>query len=225
MVFKAYRRGLTVSAPRLTTTHGVGESKLNRFGDAWRHVRFMLSLQPQPGHPLARQDSCSPSGSSACSCSRWARSTSSDTPGRSTRRPTIRSVDAYRRTGHSLGVFARTYARVAIPASADALLESLGSHLTVRARPHSIGSMLALAFCRWSVAVGVEWASHNFGIWGEHTRPRFASAASGWGSRSCSKCLPCAVEHAVATRCHRQHDAERMTVVEPTGYVRAQQAT
>ena len=38
MVFKAYRRGLRVSEVPIDYYPRVGESKLNRFGDAWRHV-------------------------------------------------------------------------------------------------------------------------------------------------------------------------------------------
>jgi hypothetical protein len=46
MVFKAYRRGLTVSEIPIDYYPRVGESKLNRVGDAWRHVRFMLLYSP-----------------------------------------------------------------------------------------------------------------------------------------------------------------------------------
>ena len=46
MVFKAYRRGLSVSEIPIDYFPRVGESKLNRFGDAWRHARFMLVYSP-----------------------------------------------------------------------------------------------------------------------------------------------------------------------------------
>jgi glycosyltransferase involved in cell wall biosynthesis len=46
MVFKAYRRDLTVSELPIDYYPRVGESKLNRFGDAWRHVKFMLVYSP-----------------------------------------------------------------------------------------------------------------------------------------------------------------------------------
>ena len=46
MVFKAFRRGLRVSEIPIDYFPRVGESKLNRFGDAWRHVRFMLLYSP-----------------------------------------------------------------------------------------------------------------------------------------------------------------------------------
>ena len=46
MVFKAYRRDLNVSEIPIDYFPRVGESKLNRFGDAWRHARFMLVYSP-----------------------------------------------------------------------------------------------------------------------------------------------------------------------------------
>jgi glycosyltransferase involved in cell wall biosynthesis len=46
MVFKAFRRGLRVSEIPIDYYPRVGESKLHRFGDAWRHVKFMLLYSP-----------------------------------------------------------------------------------------------------------------------------------------------------------------------------------
>ena len=46
MVFKAFRRKLSVSEIPIDYYPRVGESKLNRFGDAWRHVKFMLLYSP-----------------------------------------------------------------------------------------------------------------------------------------------------------------------------------
>jgi hypothetical protein len=46
MVFKAYRRHLRVSEIPIDYFRRTGESKLNRFSDAWRHVRFMLLYSP-----------------------------------------------------------------------------------------------------------------------------------------------------------------------------------
>jgi glycosyltransferase involved in cell wall biosynthesis len=46
MVFKAFRRKLQVSEIPIDYYPRVGESKLNRFGDAWRHVKFMLLYSP-----------------------------------------------------------------------------------------------------------------------------------------------------------------------------------
>lgn len=46
MVFKAFRRKLQVSEIPIDYYPRVGASKLNRFGDAWRHVKFMLLYSP-----------------------------------------------------------------------------------------------------------------------------------------------------------------------------------
>jgi glycosyltransferase involved in cell wall biosynthesis len=46
MVFKASRRGLRVGEIPIDYFRRTGESKLNRFGDAWRHIRFMLLYSP-----------------------------------------------------------------------------------------------------------------------------------------------------------------------------------
>ena len=59
MVFKAFRRELRVSEIPIDYYPRVGESKLNRFGDAWRHVKFMLLYSPSwlyfvPGLRAAR---------------------------------------------------------------------------------------------------------------------------------------------------------------------------
>jgi glycosyltransferase involved in cell wall biosynthesis len=46
MVFKAFRRKLRVAEVPIDYYVRTGESKLARFGDAWRHVRFMLLYSP-----------------------------------------------------------------------------------------------------------------------------------------------------------------------------------
>jgi hypothetical protein len=46
MVFKAFRRKLAVSEVPIDYYPRTGESKLSRFSDAWRHVRFMLLYSP-----------------------------------------------------------------------------------------------------------------------------------------------------------------------------------
>jgi glycosyltransferase involved in cell wall biosynthesis len=46
MVFKAFRRHLTVDEIPIEYFPRTGESKLNPFSDAWRHVRFMLLYSP-----------------------------------------------------------------------------------------------------------------------------------------------------------------------------------
>ena len=46
MVFKAFRRDLNISEVPIDYYPRTGESKLSRFSDAWRHVRFMLLYSP-----------------------------------------------------------------------------------------------------------------------------------------------------------------------------------
>jgi glycosyltransferase involved in cell wall biosynthesis len=46
MVFKAFRRKLAVGEIPIDYFPRTGESKLSRYGDAWRHVRFMLLYSP-----------------------------------------------------------------------------------------------------------------------------------------------------------------------------------
>jgi glycosyltransferase involved in cell wall biosynthesis len=46
MVFKAFRRNLAVGEIPIDYFPRTGESKLSRFSDAWRHVRFMLLYSP-----------------------------------------------------------------------------------------------------------------------------------------------------------------------------------
>jgi glycosyltransferase involved in cell wall biosynthesis len=46
MVFKASRRKLAVGEIPIDYFPRAGESKLSRFGDAWRHIRFMLLYSP-----------------------------------------------------------------------------------------------------------------------------------------------------------------------------------
>src|SRR6266542_1331826 len=46
MVIKAAKQGLAIDEVRITYHPRVGESKLNSFRDAWRHVRFMLVYSP-----------------------------------------------------------------------------------------------------------------------------------------------------------------------------------
>ena len=84
MVFKAYRRGLKVSEIPIDYYPRTGESKLSRFGDAWRHIRFMLLYSPSWLY-LVPGTSCSCSGFSGWSRSPPDRSTSSAGRGRSTR--------------------------------------------------------------------------------------------------------------------------------------------
>ena len=122
MVFKAYRRGMTVSEVPIDYYPSVGESKLNRFGDAWRHVRFMLLYSPSwlylgPGElpPPPRDRRHGRVGDRPW----W---TSWDKRGRSTQCSGFVALTLIGAQVIQLGVFARTYARVRI-GERDALLE------------------------------------------------------------------------------------------------------
>jgi hypothetical protein len=46
MVVKAAKQGLEIDEVKITYHPRIGESKLNSFRDAWRHVRFMLVYSP-----------------------------------------------------------------------------------------------------------------------------------------------------------------------------------
>ena len=47
MILKAFRRGLRVAEVPIPYAVRKGESKLNTFGDGWRHLRFLLLHTPQ----------------------------------------------------------------------------------------------------------------------------------------------------------------------------------
>jgi glycosyltransferase involved in cell wall biosynthesis len=163
MVFKAYRRGLTVSEIPIDYYPRVGESKLNRFGDAWRHVRFMLLYSPSwlylvPGSVLLLLGIVGMVVLAAGPI---------DILGHTWQIHTMLGFVAMTLIGAQviqLGVFARTYARVRI-GERDVLLERLGRHLSLE---HGLifGSALALASVVGLVVVAVEWASNGFGALG-----------------------------------------------------------
>jgi glycosyltransferase involved in cell wall biosynthesis len=163
MVFKAYRRGLTVSEVPIDYYPRVGESKLNRFGDAWRHVRFMLLYSPSwlflvPGSVLLLLGIV---GMVVLAIGPI------DLFGHTWQIHTMLGFVAMTLIGAQviqLGVFARTYARVRI-GERDPLLERIGSYLSLE-RGLVIGSVLAFASLVGLVAVGVEWASNGFGALG-----------------------------------------------------------
>jgi hypothetical protein len=163
MVFKAYRRGLTVSEVPIDYYPRVGESKLNRFGDAWRHVRFMLLYSPSwlylgPGSLLLLLGIV---GMLALATG------PTDILGHTWQIHTMLGFVALTLIGAQviqLGVFARTYARVRI-GERDALLERLGEHLSLE-YGLIVGGTLALASFVGLVGVGVEWASNGFGALG-----------------------------------------------------------
>jgi glycosyltransferase involved in cell wall biosynthesis len=163
MVFKAYRRGLSVSEVPIDYYPRVGESKLNRFGDAWRHMRFMLLYSPSwlylvPGSVLLFLGLVGMVALAAGPV---------DLFGHTWQIHTMLGFVALTLIGAQviqLGVFARTYARVRI-GEHDAVLERLGRHLSLE---HGliIGGALALASVVGLAAVGVEWASSGFGALG-----------------------------------------------------------
>jgi len=159
MVFKAYRRGLTVSEIPIDYYPRVGESKLNRIGDAWRHVRFMLLYSPSwlyivPGSVLLL---LGVAGMLVLATGPV------DVFGRSWQIHTMLGFVALTLIGAQviqLGVFARTYARVRI-GEHDPLLDRLGARLRLE---HGllVGGGLVLVAVAGLIAVGVEWASEGF---------------------------------------------------------------
>ena len=163
MVFKAYRRGLTVSEIPIDYYPRTGESKLNRFGDAWRHVRFMLLYSPSwlylvPGAMLLLLGLA---GMIVLA------SGPVDVFGRTWQIHTMLGFVALTLLGAQviqLGVFARTYARVRI-GERDPLLDRLGRGLRLE---HGLlaGFLLVLLAIAGLAAVGIEWASDGFGALG-----------------------------------------------------------
>jgi hypothetical protein len=160
MVFKAYRRGLRVSELPIDYFPRTGESKLNRFGDAWRHVRFMLLYSPSwlylvPGSILVL---LGVAGMLVLA------SGPVDVFGRTWQIHTMLGFVALTLIGAQviqLGVFARTYARVRI-GERDPLLDRLGRGLRLE---HGLlaGAALILLALAGLAAVGIEWAADGFG--------------------------------------------------------------
>jgi glycosyltransferase involved in cell wall biosynthesis len=178
MVFKAYRRGLTVSEIPIDYYPRVGESKLNRFGDAWRHVRFMLLYSPSwlyllPGAGLLLLGIA---GMLALA------SGPVDIFGRTWQIHTMLGFVALTLIGAQviqLGVFARTYARVRI-GEHDPLLDRLGRRLRLE---HGllVGGLLALLAVAGLVAVAAEWAFDGFGTLGRVYETALLATALGLG--------------------------------------------
>lgn len=178
MVFKAYRRGLKVSEVPIDYYPRIGESKLNRFGDAWRHVRFMLLYSPSwlyllPGSMMLLLGLI---GMLVLATG------PTDVFGRSWQIHTMLGFVALTLIGAQviqLGVFARTYARVRI-GEHDPLLERLGRHLRLE---HGllIGSSLVLLAVVGLVAIGAEWAANGFGTLGRAYETALLATALGLG--------------------------------------------
>ena len=160
MVFKAYRRGLTVSEIPIDYYPRIGESKLNRFSDAWRHVRFMLLYSPSwlylvPGSILILLGLA---GMLVLA------SGPVDIFGRTWQIHTMLGFVAVTLIGAQviqLGVFARTYARVRI-GEHDPLLERLGRGVRLEHGLLAGGALVLLALAGLA-AVGTEWAVEGFG--------------------------------------------------------------
>jgi len=163
MVFKAYRRGLTVSEIPIDYFPRTGESKLRRYGDAWRHTRFMLLYSPSwlylaPGGAMLLLGLVG---------MLLLASGPVDVFGRTWQIHTMLMFEALTLTGAQivqLGVFARTYARVRI-GERDPLLDRLGSHLRLEYGLLAGGALVILSFAGL-VAVAVEWARAGFGTLG-----------------------------------------------------------
>lgn len=178
MVFKAYRRGLTVSELPIDYYPRIGESKLSRFSDAWRHVRFMLLYSPSwlyllPGSLLLVLGIA---GMLVLA------SGPVDVFGRSWQIHTMLGFVALTLIGAQviqLGVFARTYARVRI-GERDPLLERLGGRVRLEHGLLAGGLLVLLAFAGLA-AIGVEWASEGFGPLGRAYETALLATTLGLG--------------------------------------------
>jgi glycosyltransferase involved in cell wall biosynthesis len=178
MVFKAYRRGLQVSEVPIDYFPRTGDSKLNRVGDAWRHVRFMLLYSPSwlylvPGGILLLLGLV---GMLVLA------SGPVDVFGRSWQIHTMLGFVALTLLGAQviqLGVFARTYARVTI-GERDPLLERLGRHLRLE---HGLvaGGVLVLVAVAGLIAIAIEWGRAGFGRLGRAYETALAVTGFGLG--------------------------------------------
>ena len=178
MVFKAYRRGLTVSEIPIDYFPREGESKLNRVGDAWRHVRFMLLYSPSwlylvPGGILLLLGLA---GMLVLA------SGPVDVFGRTWQIHTMLGFVALTLIGAQviqLGVFARTYARVRI-GERDPLLDRLGRRLRLEHGLLVGGALVIVAFGGLA-AIATEWALAGFGTLGRTYETALLVTAFGLG--------------------------------------------
>jgi len=160
MVFKAFRRKLAVSEIPIDYFPRAGESKLSRFADAWRHVRFMLLYSPSwlyfvPGVVLLLLGLA---GMLVLA------SGPVDVFGRAWQIHTMLAFVAATILGAQivqLGVFARTYAMTHF-GERDALLESLWRRVRLE---HGLaaGGTLFLAGAAVLLTIFVTWANAGFG--------------------------------------------------------------
>jgi glycosyltransferase involved in cell wall biosynthesis len=178
MVFKAYRRRLAVSEIPIDYFPRTGESKLRRYGDAWRHVRFMLLYSPSwlylvPGGAMLLLGLV---GMLVLA------SGPVDVFGRTWQIHTMLGFVALTLIGAQviqLGVFARTYARVRI-GERDPLLDRLGRSLRLE---HGLlaGGMLVVVSFAGLAAIAVEWARAGFGMLGRVYETALLVTAFGLG--------------------------------------------
>ena len=178
MVFKAYRRGMTVSEIPINYYPRTGESKLNRFGDAWRHVRFMLLYSPSWLYlvPGALMLGLGFAGMIVLA------SGPVDVFGRSWQIHTMLGFVALTLIGAQviqLGVFARTYARIQI-GERDPFLERLGRGLSLEHGLLLGGTLVLLALAGF-FAVGTEWALEGFGTLGRAYETALLATVLGLG--------------------------------------------
>lgn len=160
MVFKAFRRKLAVTEVPIDYFPRTGESKLSRFSDAWRHVRFMLLYSPSwlyfvPGGLLLLLGIA---GMLVLATGPV------DVLGRTWQIHTMLGFVALTLIGSQviqLGLYARTYALTHFR-ERDALLERLRSHVRLE---HGLllGAALALVGAGVLVAVFVRWGQAGFG--------------------------------------------------------------
>jgi glycosyltransferase involved in cell wall biosynthesis len=164
MVFKAFRRKLAVGEIPIDYFPRTGDSKLSRYGDAWRHVRFMLLYSPSwlffvPGFALLLLGLA---GMIVLA------SGPVDVFGRTWQIHTMLAFVALTLLGAQvvqLGVFARTYALTHY-GEHDTLLERLRKRVHLE---HGLLFGLALILVGAGVLGGVfvRWAHAGFGALGD----------------------------------------------------------
>jgi glycosyltransferase involved in cell wall biosynthesis len=164
MVFKAVRRNLKVGEIPIDYFPRTGESKLSRFGDAWRHVRFMLLYSPSwlyflPGFFLLLLGLA---GMIVLA------SGPVDVFGRTWQIHTMLAFVALTLLGAQivqLGVFARTYAHTHFGVN-DALFERLRRRIHLE---HGLlfGLGLIAIGAGALIAVIIRWANAGFGALGD----------------------------------------------------------
>jgi glycosyltransferase involved in cell wall biosynthesis len=160
MVFKAFRRGLAVSEVPIDYFPRTGESKLSRYGDAWRHVRFMLLYSPSwlyfiPGGLLVVLGLA---GMLVLAQGPV------DVLGKSWQIHTMLMFTAFTLLGAQviqLGLFARTYAMTNM-GERDELIERLGRSVRLEHGLLAGGGLLVVGGAIL-VAIFVGWARGGFG--------------------------------------------------------------